>query len=56
MLIKERIFLRYWPNSSVFFRKKQDLINQMVMLEVSYPVLLRNFSLYKQRGSPHARQ
>jgi hypothetical protein len=32
--------------------KKQDLINLMVMLGVSYPMLPRNVSLYKQRVGP----
>jgi hypothetical protein len=32
--------------------KKQDLINLMVMLGVSYPMLSSNVSLYKRRGSP----
>ena len=32
--------------------KKQDLINLMAMQEVSYPMLSRNVSLYKQRGIP----
>lgn len=53
LLIKTPRFLRHWSNSLVCSRKKQNLINLVVMLEVSYLMLSRNFSLYKQRGSPH---
>ncbi|CAG9933655.1 protein of unknown function [Candidatus Nitrotoga arctica] len=52
MLIKEPRFLRHWPNSLVFSRKKQDLISLMVMLEVSYSMLSRSVGLYKQKDSP----